>query len=114
MNELLLADSKVIPDKGEIFIEQDGSIKTLKNAQIIFNADSSFHTVKDADVNIVGRNDFGGIGNYYYKMNNGTIEKVAVAEVNVNNPYRGQVIPEGKKGKKVLESSKISAKFILC
>ncbi len=108
INELLLADSKVIPDKGEIFIEQDGSIKTLKNAQIIFNADSSFHTVKDADVNIVGRNDFGGIGNYYYKMNNGTIEKIAVAEVNVNNPYRGQVIPEGKKGKKVLESRDMS------
>lgn len=100
INELRLADSKVIPDKGEIFIEQDGTVRTLKNAMVVFNADSSYHTVKDAEVNIIGRNDFSGTGNYYFKMNNGTVEKIPVAEINVNNPYRGQPVYEGKKGKK--------------
>lgn len=108
INELRLADSKVIPDKGEIFIEQDGTVRTLKNASIVFNADSAYHTVKDAEVNIIGRNDFSGTGNYYYKMNNGTTEKIAITEINVNNPYRGQVIPEGKKGKKAVDSRDMS------
>lgn len=108
INELRLADSKVIPDKGEIFIEQDGTVRTLKNATIIFNADSAFHTVKEAEVNIIGRNDFSGMGNYYFKMNNGTIEKVGMTEINVNNPYRGQVIQEGKKGKKTIDSRDMS------
>ncbi len=108
INELKLADSKVIPDKGEIFIEQDGTVRTLKNAMVVFHADSAYHTVKEAEINVVGRNDFSGTGNYYFKMNNGTVEKVAIAEVNVKNPYRGQVIPEGKKGRKMLEERDMS------
>lgn len=108
INELLLADSKVIPDKGEIFIEQDGTVRTLKNAIVVFNADSAYHKVNNAEINIIGRNDFTGIGNYLFKMNNGTVETVAIAEMNVNNPYRGQVIQEGKKNKKNAEARDMS------
>ena len=108
INELLLADSKVIPDKGEIFIEQDGTVRTLKNAQVIFHKDSSYHIVKESEVMVVGRNDFSAKGNYYYKMNNGTSEKIAVADIGVNNPYKGQVVPEGKKGKKVIDARDMS------
>jgi len=108
INELRLADSKVIPDKGEIFIEQDGTVRKLKNAIVIFNADSSYHTVKDAEVNIIGRNDFTANGNYIFKMNNGTTETIPIAEISVNNPYRGQVVAEGKKGKKSLDSRDMS------
>jgi hypothetical protein len=104
----LLADSKVIPDKGEIFIEQDGTVRTLKNAQVIFHKDSSYHIVKESEVMVVGRNDFSAKGNYYYKMNNGTSEKIAVADIGVNNPYKGQVVPEGKKGKKVIDARDMS------
>ncbi|MFN8284703.1 MAG: hypothetical protein U0U67_15880 [Chitinophagales bacterium] len=111
MNELLLADSKVIPDKGEIFIEQDGTVRTLKNAQVIFHKDSSYHIVKEADVNVIGRNDFSAKGNYYFKMNNGTSEKIAIEDIGVNNPYKGQVVPEGKKGKKILEGRDMSQIF---
>jgi hypothetical protein len=110
INELRLADSKVIPDKGEIYIEQDGTVRTLKNAIIVFNADSTFHTVKDAEVNISGRYDFSGTGNYIFKMNNGTTESVAIAEINVNNPYRGQII-ESKKGKKAADTRDMSKIF---
>ena len=111
INELRLADSKVIPDKGEIFIEQDGTVRTLKNAVVVFNADSAYHTVKDAEVNIIGRNDFSGTGVYYFKMNNGTVEKIAIADINVNNPYRGQPIYETKKGKKSADSRDMSKIF---
>ncbi|MFN8238255.1 MAG: hypothetical protein U0T77_08805 [Chitinophagales bacterium] len=108
INELLLADSKVIPDKGQIFIEQDGTVRTLKNASVVFNADSSFHTVKDAEVNIVGRNDFTATGNYYMKMNNGTTSKIAIAEINVTNPYRGKIYSVDKKGRKSGEQRDMS------
>lgn len=109
INELRLADSKVIPDKGEIFIEQDGTVRTLKNASVVFNADSTFHTIKDATVNIVGRNDFSGSGNYYYKMANGTSEKVPVEEFKVYNPYRNEPIATtGKRGKKASEERDMS------
>lgn len=108
INELRLADSKVIPDKGEIFIEQDGTVRTLKNAIVVFNADSAYHKVSNAEINIIGRNDFTGIGNYIFKMNNGMLETVAMAELNVNNPYRGQVVSEGRKNKKNVESRDMS------
>lgn len=111
INELLLADSKVIPDKGEIYIEQDGTVRPIKNATIIFNADSSYHTVKDAELNIVGRNDFTASGNYFLKMSNGTTSKVAIADIKVNNPYRGQVIADSKKGKKSGEQRDMSKIF---
>ncbi|MDB5227676.1 MAG: hypothetical protein JWN78_1869 [Bacteroidota bacterium] len=111
INELRLADSKIIPDKGEIFIEQDGTVRTLKNAQVLFNADSSYHTVKDAEITIVGRNEFSGMGNYYFKMNNGSIETVPVAEINVNNPYKGQSVQEGKKGKRVVAEARDMSKI---
>lgn len=109
INELRLADSKVIPDKGEIFIEQDGTVRTLKNAAVVFNADSSFHTIKEATVNIVGRNDFSGSGNYYFKMGNGTIEKVPVEAFKVYNPYKDEpVVTTNKKGKKTPEARDMS------
>ncbi len=103
INELLLADSKIIPDSGQIFIDENGAVRPLKNALIIFNADSSFHTVRDAEVTIEGRNQFIGTGNYYFKMNNGTIEKVPIAEISVNNPYKGIPLTDNKKGKKPSE-----------
>lgn len=103
INELLLADSKVIPDKGEIFIQHDGSVSPLKDAEVVLNADSSYHRIKDAEVIISGRNDFSAKGNYYFRMNNGTVEKVPVAEVNVNNPYKGMTPSELKKAKKSSE-----------
>ena len=74
--------------------DRDGTVRTLKNAQVIFHKDSSYHIVKESEVMVVGRNDFSAKGNYYYKMNNGTSEKIAVADIGVNNPYKGQVVPE--------------------
>ena len=76
-----------------------------------FNADSSFHTIKEAEVNIIGRNDFSGTGNYYFKMNNGTVEKIAIADINVNNPFRGQTASYNKKGKKAEDIRDMSKIF---
>lgn len=99
ISELLLADSRVIPDKNEIFIEPDGSIRPLKNATVILNADSAYHTITKAEVNVISRNDFKASGDYIFKTSDGITQIVPVPEIAVVNPYKGQVAPAGKKTK---------------
>ena len=99
INELRLADSKILPDKNEIFIEQDGSVRPLKNATVVLNADSSFHTVVNAEVNVISKNDFTASGNYIFKSSDGLTESIPIPEIAVTNPNKGEVAPTGKKGK---------------
>ncbi|MEZ5026340.1 MAG: hypothetical protein R2739_07145 [Chitinophagales bacterium] len=96
INELLLADSKIIPDKGEIFIEQDGTVRTLKNATVIFNAEKAYHKIKNAEINVIGRNDFNGSGVYDFVLNDGTSENVHIAMIHVKNPDKENGILEKK------------------
>ncbi|MEZ4879518.1 MAG: hypothetical protein R2801_05060 [Chitinophagales bacterium] len=89
IKELLLADSKVLPDKNEIYIEADGSVRTLKNAVVIFNADSAYHQVTSATVQVNSKNDFTANGNYSFKSLDGLVETIKIPEIAVENPFKG-------------------------
>ncbi len=62
-----IADAKVFPGEGEkIEIEKKAIMRTLKNAKIIANNVTRYHTIYDATVNIFSRNDYLASGGYDY------------------------------------------------
>jgi hypothetical protein len=101
IKDLKLADSKVQPDKNEIYIEADGSIRILNNATLIFNADSNFHKVKNATIDIISRNNFTANAEYEYKSIDGLVQNIKIPEIAVNTSFKKEItIQEGKKKSK--------------
>jgi hypothetical protein len=92
IKELKLADSKVLPDKNEIYIEADGSVRKLQNAVVVFNADSSFHKIQKATINVLSRNKFGGTGVYEYKSLDGLVQNVKIDKIDVNAEFTKEIM----------------------
>ncbi len=62
ISQILVADSKIIPNKGLLTIDEGGIINILDSATLVMNADSSFHIITPANVEIVNKNIIKGDG----------------------------------------------------
>ncbi|MCO5232642.1 MAG: hypothetical protein M9888_02750 [Chitinophagales bacterium] len=62
ISQILVADSKVIPYQSELTISDGGLIDMMDNAVVVFNTDSSFHTIYNASVEILDKNLMKGSG----------------------------------------------------
>jgi len=60
------ADAEVKPDSGRVSITEGANMKTLANATIIVDRTNKYHTLKKANIKILGRNKFEGDGIYQY------------------------------------------------
>jgi len=83
VNEISLADSKVIPAGKLLTIQQGGKIEALENATLVLNREESYHQIDDGDLVITSRNDFSGTGSYSYQGATGTPYKVVIDEISV-------------------------------
>lgn len=72
ISQILIADSKIIPNKGQLTITEGGGINTLDSATLVMNADSSFHTITPATVDIIDKNHIKGIGTFPIQTGNTT------------------------------------------
>ncbi|HUH73156.1 MAG TPA: hypothetical protein VLZ75_01995 [Chitinophagales bacterium] len=72
ISQILVADSKIIPNKGELTIAEGGEINTLDSATLVMNADSSFHTITPATVEIIDKNHVKGDGVFPIQTGNNT------------------------------------------
>ncbi len=61
-----IADSRIIPDSGQIVIRKKARIETLSNAHIITNDITKYHEIYKAKVDINSRNEYVGSGTYDY------------------------------------------------
>jgi hypothetical protein len=65
------ADASVIPDSGKVIIERYAKMQTLKDARIVANNVTKYHTIYNASVDIFGRKKYEGSGDYdYIDVNN--------------------------------------------
>ncbi|UZR95909.1 hypothetical protein [Chondrinema litorale] len=71
---ITIANVRVIPDSGRVFVRENANIDELNNATIEMNAFNKFHTLTDANIKIISRNKFEGEASYQYTMG-------------VNDPY---------------------------
>lgn len=68
VEEIIIADSKVIPDNGKVNIFPEAKIETLKNASIEGDTNNMWHTIEKASLDINGKNDMIGHGIYNLKI----------------------------------------------
>lgn len=66
VEEILIADSRVIPDKGEVSILPEAKIKTLKNAVIQASVETERHIIENVTADIKGKNEMNASGRYIY------------------------------------------------
>ncbi len=65
------ADASVIPDSGKVVVERYAKMQTLKDARIVANNVTKYHTIYNASVDILGRKRYEGTGDYdYVDVNN--------------------------------------------
>ena len=61
-----VADARIFPDSGKITLYKNAVMDTLKNAELLANTISKFHTIKNVRANIYGRKSYVANGNYTY------------------------------------------------
>lgn len=70
VEEILIADSRIIPDGGKVNIFPEAKMETLKNATIEGDTANMYHVIEKATLDINGKNDVLGYGEYTLKVNN--------------------------------------------
>lgn len=70
VDEILIADSKIIPDGGKVNIFPEAKMETLKNATIEGDTLNKYHIIEKATVDIKGKYDILGYGEYNLTVNN--------------------------------------------
>lgn len=66
VQEILVGDSRIIPAGGEVVINPEAKLNTLKDAVIEANAESKKHRIEKVMIDILGKNRVRGSGSYLY------------------------------------------------
>ena len=61
-----LADARVYPDSGNVFVDRGAVIRTFNNAKIIANSITKYHNLYNCTVNAYARKNYKGSGFYDY------------------------------------------------
>lgn len=77
------ADAKIFPDNGEVVIYKNAVMDTLKNANLLCNTVTKFHTIRKVTANIFSRRDYLASGEYIYVDEN---EKQYPIQFNIIRP----------------------------
>lgn len=97
VEEILIADSRVIPENGKVNIFPEAKMEILKNATIEGDTANLYHVIEKATLDIRGKNDMLGHGEYNLKVNN-TDYPIKLHSVRVVK----QEAPVEKRSKKIL------------
>ena len=90
--EIDVADATIYPDTGYVVIELQAQMRTLKNARIIANRQTKYHTFEKATANITSRKNYTGSGYYDYIDEDNTVWPLYFESLHVNR----QGITNGK------------------
>jgi hypothetical protein len=89
-----VADALVYPYEKDVTIGHMAKINTLQNAEIIANSENRFHRIYNAKVNIKGRYNYTGTGDYDYEDENGDIQNIHYTDIFVDSSF--QTVAKGK------------------
>ncbi|MBK7957991.1 MAG: hypothetical protein IPK03_07595 [Bacteroidetes bacterium] len=84
VEEIKVADCKVIPFKGNVEIYPEAKLKTLTNAKILGDTVNFYHTLEKVNVDIYGKTDMVGFGSYNLKIN-GKDQEIKFNSIKVNH-----------------------------
>ncbi|GAB1447599.1 hypothetical protein MASR2M44_05950 [Bacteroidota bacterium] len=78
---ILIADSKLIPDSGKAIIRENAEMDMLINAKIVADTLSKFHKIDKVTIKVNGRTDFNGAGTYSYLDRNKKEQKFYLDQI---------------------------------
>lgn len=92
-----VADAQIWPDSGKLMVRRLAALDELQRATVIADRTSGHHRITNARLDIKGRLDYGGEGNYIYKDVNGspfelTFSKIFVDRERYETHAQGQVV----------------------
>jgi hypothetical protein len=82
---IYVADATITPDKLEVVIEENGSIKRLENAVVEADQETKIHRIYEASIDIRSANDYGGSGKYDYINVKGEQQYILLNNIKVNS-----------------------------
>jgi hypothetical protein len=88
-----VADARLYPDSGRVTIYKNARMDTLRNAVIIANTVTKFHTIKNVKAMITGRKTYLAEGDYTYLDENEKPYNIHFAKIQPDTS--GQTISEG-------------------
>jgi len=88
-----VADATIYTDDGKVVIEKNAVMQPIKDAKIIANSTSRYHTIYDAMVSIYGRKDYTAYGDYDYLDNTKSPQKIHFTKIGVD--ASGQTYAKG-------------------
>jgi len=89
-----VADSKITPDSGRVVIRKKAKMDELKNASVLTNYITQYHTISNARIKIKSRNDYVGAGDYTYVDENKQERLITFESIGVDTSL--QTIGTGK------------------
>lgn len=93
-----VADALIFPKDGQVNIEPNALLQTIRDAKIIADTLNQQHHIFDALVNIQGRNSFSGSGKYLYTDINKRNQTIFLDMIDVDTTGQtyatGQLTPE--------------------
>ena len=89
-----VADARIFPVDQQLVIRKKAVLDPLDDAQIIANYITKYHTFKKVSVNIYGKRDYVGSGEYEYVDIDGTSTNFYLKNITLDKTY--QTIAEGQ------------------
>jgi hypothetical protein len=90
---IIVADSKITPDSGKVVIDRLADMRPLKRAQVLSNFTTQYHKIYNADLEIEGRRDYRGSGDYTYYDEAKKEFKIHFDQLGVDSTY--QTVAQG-------------------
>lgn len=97
VKEILVADASIQPDSGNVIVEKDALMKTFKQAKVVANTTSKYHTMLHAEISVTGRKSYSGSGDYDYLDQAGVKHLVNLTRIAVDTSlqtYANGEIPD--------------------
>ena len=83
VTEVLVADSRIIPNEGLVTIYPEAVMETLTNATIEASRDNLNHTIKNVTVKVNGKYDIDGSGDYIYAAEGQEEQLIPLSKIEV-------------------------------
>lgn len=79
-----VADAKITPDSGRVYIRRRAKMDPLSNAVVLSNYITQYHNIDNAFVTIISKNEYVGSGDYTYVDENKQAHKIYLETIEVD------------------------------
>lgn len=101
---ITIGDARIYPDSARITIQTKARIDTLKNAKIIANNITKYHTIFNAKVDIKAKKKYQAEGDYIYRDENKLEQMIHFANISLDTTYQTYAKGEIKEEEKFMLS----------